>query len=494
MSMFNFTILAKIILNPLVYEFSIKYDIGLTEYNYKANIDNYRFISRFPRWSSASNTFFSNTSKVLSPSLETYSAILAKVQNIAVNNINKEFGYSDSYNIYIAPPEIKVPKSILSDEGLLTHIGEHNTVSISDYPITRVNLIEDDSIMETQSVDPPIIFIVPYYIFIQSDLASIDNPINIIVYGVDIDGHEVSEIFNLLSNEYTISSIKYKLITRIIGDNYQILNSLDLNPIGNQISYVNDFGPQKRVTESNGNYIQPRFTVENNYITVINSNSITNTEVSKFLLSREPDKIFISNLLDIIYLKDNILYSSKFYYDIVNKNQYNSTYNNNDFINIDSETPIIGETIKIKINTELIGSFYGKRKFKIKKITGQSIVYIDLNGDVLDENIWIEFTDKQSHYYINKEIEENIDITYVLKIPFVDQEYCAGYYFNNLPEFKLASDIDDIKFQNHELIIYKDDKQYILDCIRPFFTSTKSSDNLSLLVFDRDYQELAINV
>lgn len=448
-----------------------------------------------PKWSSAYNNHFSNMAKLLAPTNEGFSSIIGRAQEILVNN-NPEvpFGYQSTYWKYIAPINVKLTKNILTEDGLVSYIGEFDDTLINDFPVTKINSVPTEQIIFNEAIVFPYVFIEPSYVFIRVSGSNFDTPNTIIIYGLDIDGVELSESIDFFSNQYVISAFKYKAITRIVGENYELTDRLDCDPSSDQISYTNSYGPQKRITTLEGEYFQPGFVVENNYIYVNNGNKFANNEVYKFTLLNTPDKIFISNTLDIFYTHNGLLCTSKMYQDYVELSQYNSTFNNNDFIVVDNVNPSINDTVLISVNIDLISKLYSNGKFRIRVISEDPDKYIDLQGQDTIENKWFGINETGLKSYIPYIVLSESAVTFVLEILNSNQEYTAGYYFNNLPEFRHFDQVDDLFFKNNELLIEKAGVITKLDLVRPFFMSSKTDTNIPLLIFAKNYEGINLNV
>jgi hypothetical protein len=486
----NFTLPYTLYFNQYNFNFTLPYSVNLADFYFKSNLDNSRFRSNFPKWSSTYQNYFANTSKLIQPILESYSGVLGNIsEKLAINVANPDFSFAQNYYYYVGPPNLAIPNNILTEQGLVTYIGESDITYPGDFVATKANLISVELPIFKETVNIPAVFSYPTYVFVRVLNASILNPAHLVIYGTNKEGIETSESITLPSEEFTITMNSYLSITRIICDvAVEIVNYIDCS---SNISYATIYGPQKKVTRLNGNYFQPGFTLGGNSLYLNDSNSIAREEIFKFILNRQPDKIFISHLLDVFYLKSNVLYSSKLYLDYQNKEQYNSTYNNNDFIFINNETPDVGDNLNITLNYPLIKSIYGGRLFRLKVISNNVTSFIDLSGNLGTENTWLIPSNIGSKINVPY-VATSDDTTFVLEFQTGNQSYCAGYYYNKLPEFILANNISDIFFKDSDLYITQAGNLFKLHPIRPYYTSSKFFNSV-VLIFTENYSTLNFN-
>lgn len=467
------------------FEFTTSYSVEGIDIDYRANLDNARFLSRFPKWSSANTNYFSNAAKIVAPILEQQSSVLGNLfERITLNTRGSEIGYREKLYYLILPNSTKIPDYVLTDKGPVKYIGEEATSYVGDWLASKATIVDTDNpvLKETITTVPAILF-QEANLFVRNADACIENPVTLVLYGVDTKGRELTEIITLASSEFYCTQNQYKAVTRVLcSETYELKTYLDTET---DHSFNHTVGPQKRVTNINGDYFQPAFYLDEQYLYINNSNNLSKPEVFKFELQREPDKLFITNLLDVIYLVGTDVYSSKLYLDYVNKKQYNSTYNNNDFIVIDAETPSVDDTVTVTINTKAIAALYGESQFRIK-VLDSTESYVDAYGATAIENFWNSSTNFGEKVYFTYDVEDNTDTTFVLEIYNQLQEYTCGYYFNKLPEVKIATNASDLFYKNHKLFIDTDKE---LQLHRRVCTSALRNGSL-VLIFNENFEEI----
>lgn len=454
----------------------------------KQNLDNSRFMSYMPAWSSANQNHFSNTAKTLAPMLESYSSMIGDLGEKMVNNIQDgDFGWATNYYYYQGPPNWNFPATITTEQGVVSYIGEQGISFMGDYVATQATTTPIIYPVFKESLTVPCVLFGESYIFVGCTLASIQNPVLVTIYGTNDQGTESSEQITLISNGYYVTINKYRAITRLLSDiPVTITSYLDTE---SNFSYNPVFGPQKRTTRPDGTYFQPIFEIDQSYLLVLDSNTIGNEQMFRFKLNRVPDHLFVSTLLDVYYTSAGNLYVTKLHLDYVGKSQYNSTYNNNDFIFVGDPNQEEGAPTHLTINSPLLSTVYGGYKFRIKTVTSSGFGYIDLSGNTTDENTWFDVTTYSKTSIIINKVFGNVDTTFVLQIYNGNQDYCAGFYFNTLPDYQIATGVSDMFFKNRNLYINQNDVISTITPVRPYYTSAGLFNSIAL-VFSQDYQTL----
>lgn len=471
--------------------FDLSYTVDTLETIYKTNLDNSRFMSNLPAWSTAYNSFFSNTAKLMDPMFGKFSGITGNIAEVMVNNLKEyEFGYQKDYYYYITPPNFTPPVNIKTEGGILSYIGEYGTSFLGNYPITAINLVAHSTpIFKDQITSTPIVLSQVSNIYFQCPDACVEGPVYFSMYGINEEGVSISEQVVMVSNDTYVSMNKYKAITRYISsDTTNIYTYIDCST---QLSYTNSFGPQKFIADSTGNYIQPVFTLDGQYLKILNGNNLGNAEISTYYLNKVPTKAFVSSLFDVFYLNGTDLYSSKLYNDIT-KLQYNSSYNNNDFIYLNVDQPKVGDVIKIGIKMQNVIQTYGTNAIRLTAITNGTPTNIDLNGDPTTSN-QMTVPNSVNFLYIPYTVTSTDDTQFVLTIAQSNQQYAAGYYFNTVPEYHLASNVTDMFFKNNELFIEVSGNVYSINPTRPFFMSS-TTNGMNVVILPSNYSEIDFNV
>ena len=465
------------VLSSNILQFEVPYtsEHGILRYT---NMDIKRTLSYFPKWSSAYKNHFSNTSKFLSPIFERISFHTNDLDEIVANNNTMHKYPSFEYKSKIRKIlTIRSPDYISTEFGYCFNLGENSSMSLDSVQIGALHKIAADPItiinQDVYSGENKIRMSRPSTVYVKSDRASIQSIEVILITGIDYRGKHITEEITLDSALAVESINRYHVILNISG-NTDIINIT--NAIDNQISYTDNTLLPKRITNSNGRYFTPLFDVDGLTLSVLNGDSIARNEEYKFLLPFEPDQILISNLLDVLLLKDNKVYSSKMFLDYNDLGQENSSINNNEMIWIEDENAMPGTTSMLTINTALLKSEHGEASIRVSISNDGNTYYLDGARNISPvKDSWINLSNTGDRVSIGINVSNSKEYVFGLEVSVSAHKFYAMIY-QNLLDFSVISDDVSTMFIHNKRLYFKDlaNKTYDVKPIRLGFTTDES--------------------
>jgi len=456
-----------------------------------SNMDIYRFLTYFPKWSSSYNNFYSNTSKFLSPQMERISFIVDDLDEIISNNrtVNDNilFGHRKER---IKLLTIDIPDYIKTEYGYCINLGEASTISLESIPIGAIKKTTTHNINKVsyrvyagaQNIRLPRPSTM--YIKIENNRRA-DNQF-VVLNGIDKYGVFITEKVYVETTVPIETINEYLVINRIVGNDNEIIIS---NYIEDDISHSDISSIDKRIASKRGIYFVPEFEVYNSTLLIRNADTISKNEEFKFKLPFEPDSILISSLLDVLLLKDNILYSSKLMLDYYEISPPGSSVNNNSFIWIDDENTEVGTLTSVTVNTKLIKSESFATNIRVAIINGDTKLYLNKSGALVESpDTWISLANTGNRIIISINIDNELPYIFELSENTRQLPYHAMIYQNSIIPIKIDNNVDSIYFHNKELHIKNLDLEtYKVDPIRLGFTT---DDRFSYLQYEFDNMEL----
>lgn len=437
-----------------------------------SNMDIHRFLSGFPQWSSAYKNHFSNSSKILSPLLESISNGINTVDTIFADVFDsREFGFQDKA-YYL--PSFGIPSSVISEHGNCEYIGEFGFASLEAFPISKIEqdisiIPEDKSLVEILSINQAFVLDKPAVLYIKAN-ANLAEQCVVILKGYNEKVEYIEETIVISQITPVETNTTFKSITEVISDKPITISTLiNLDTIH---SYSKRSNVQKRITNTRGEYISPMFVIDNNDIYIHSGDTISNGDAYRFYSEHVPEKLYVNNLLDVIYLNNSKLYASKLSLDYSSISQYNSSVNVNDFIIVDNENTHIGETCYVTIKIDKILNDYPDLNFiRLIAKNNDTILYLDRDLNLTpDKDTWVPLTYGQNYIRFGVEIENNLPYEFIIDIG--NHSFAAMTYVNKLTPTEIATDISDILIYNGNLLAkYNDDKYYRINPIRLAYMS-----------------------
>lgn len=441
----------------VLYENIIKFFIpfisehGILRYS---NMDITRTLSYFPKWSSAYKNHFSNSSKILSPIFERVSFHTNDIDEIMASNntIHKYPSYEYKSKIRKILT-INSPDYIATELGHCFNLGENSSMSLDSVQIGAFNRSAADPISiiseEVFSGENKIRLSRPSTVYVKSSQASIQSTEVILIAGIDFRGKHITEEI-VLDSALAVESInRYHVILSISGNS----NIIEIrNAIEDDISYTDNTLLPKRITNRNGRYFTPLFTVEGKTLGVLNGDSIARNEEYKFLLPFEPDQVVISNLLDVILLKDNKIYSSKMFLDYHDLKQDNSSVNNNEMLWVEDENAVPGTATTLTINTSLLKSEHGSASVRISISNSGNTYYIDSARNVSSiKDSWIDLSKTGDRVSIGLDVQNDDQYIFGLEVSNSAHKFYAMIYQNKLDFSLVDEDVSTIFIHDKKL-------------------------------------------
>lgn len=466
--------------NILTYNMSYLQDRVPDPYN---NMDIHRFLSYMPKWSTAYKSFYSNYSKLISPIMEGLSMKIDDVDNLLENNLNiddkNHFGYrAEEYEIVT----LNIPNLIRTEHGFCSYIGEHGQASLETSPIKSITKRDPEHFSkESYTVgqdSSSISFSFSSNLYVKDEVASIDSPSTVVLVGIADDGTSIIETMSFISPMCRETINKFKAVFKILTEReITISNYIDLSV---DYSFENSINMQKRIANTRGGYFAPLFELDGKSILVLNGNEGSKRDEHKIELPVIPERLFITNLLDIVYLYNNSLYASKMMLDYYTVSAPNSSTNNNMFIYLDNENTSVDNSVEVVIDIDRIRSNLGSKSIRVKLENGDSVMYIDSSTSLVESpNTWLSLANAADRIVFSIPIE-NTD-PYTISVSFDNRadEMIAMNALNSPSFFKIADNINDIFIYDKELWCENDDTSFnIVDPVRLGFTSSHNRIHL----------------
>ena len=442
-------------LNGVDYVFKAPFEADHGKLIY-SNMDIFRFLTYFPKWSSVYNSHYTNTSKLISPALERLSFMMSGIDEVMANdNSNTDhipFGYKDYTRSILT---ITKPDFINTEYGFCANLGESSSMSLDSIPIGAIhkNLVSPIvKVRETMYAgDIRIRFPRPSVAYIYSERGSLESVEEVVVTGVNKLGQFINELVVIDSSVPIETVNEFMLITRISGNTGEIEIS---NYIDDRISWTERSTMGKRIVSHSGVYFNPRFDVTGTSLFISNGDKFSKNEEFKFSLPFEPDKILISNLLDVIVLKDQSLYSSKLMLDYYDLDSPGSSVNHNSFIWVDDENTAIGSSARLTINTDLIKKDSNATSIRISIRNGDAYEYLSEEGTlVASSDTWIRLSKAGNR--ISFDIPIQNDLPYICSLEDNSRIFplYAMVYQNKIHLSKIDENITDMFIHNRELYV-----------------------------------------
>lgn len=422
-----------------------------------ANMDIHRFLSAMPYWSSAYSNFFSNYSKMVSPVMSGVSSNLDTVDSVYTYFFSDNlFGYP-KMQYYV--PTFGTPSSVVTDLGPCEYIGEYGSCSLESYPISALRqatdptLVLEDIDFEGMTIINPIMTTDAINLFVRCPTASVETPVLVELMGYDEDLNKCSESFVFSSNIATISSIKYRVVYEIrTSESIIIKSSMDLAEAN---SFSSKGGFSARIAKISGEYFDPYFYLEDNILHVKDGRSFARPDIFRFELDNIPEKIFITNLLDVLYLFENSIYSAKLSLDYYSISQPNSSANVNDFISIDDENTPVGDICTATVDIgKLLSEYTETNSIRIYIKNNGTKLYIDKNlAPTAESDTWIPVSYDQKKIRVQVSVEESTPYEFFLELDKDKKVFTAMTYVNLLSETEIETGIEDIALYDGKFLV-----------------------------------------
>jgi hypothetical protein len=458
----------------ITYDFTLNSITTLSEYQY-SNMDIHRFLSYFPKWSSANKNFYSNASKMLSPLLERVSHSADRYDTYIENNSTDgvHFGFRE-YEYEIV--STSVPRLIRTEYGVCPYVGEHSSFSLESIPVRAIKEEEAFKFVKekytVEFLSSPIVFTYGSHLFIKDSTAALDSASQVILVGIDEDGKRIKETLLLISPTPVETINKFRAIYKVVSSGeIEIMTYLDLE---NDTSFSNGINLQKRITTRDGTYFDPNFNLEDNVLYILNGNSISRKDEYRFYFNQAPSKYFINNLLDVIHLRGTDLYASKLMLDYYNLGSTNSSTNNNGFIYLEDENTVIGEDLNVVVNMGKVMDEYGPASIRLAIRNGEEVKYLSSNLQLVDDkNTWLQVGNTSRQIIFSIPVTNTDPYIVELKISNRSDPLYAMGYMNNMDEYKISSNVSDIFIYNKDLWKMSTTGEYYkLSPVRLGFTSS----------------------
>lgn len=459
-----------------------------------SNMDIYRYLTYFPKWSSSYVNFFSNSSKLISPQLDRISVMMDTLDEILANNNpaneNVPFGYKEEW---IRILTVNVPDYIKTEYGYLSNLGSVSTASIDNMVIQNIDKKTSHNIQKVSENifggKHRITLRTPSTLYIKSLSFPKSKNKKVVLNGVSSDGEFITEsvVLDISGSVQTVN--KYFIVSRVACEDIEINIS---NYIEDDISYTDKSLLEKRMVNRDGVYFTPIFSVDGRILLINNGDKVSINEEFKFELPFEVDTILINNLLDVIMLKDNVVYSSKLMLDYRGISSPGSSVNNNSYIVVDDENAEIGSSVNVSINTELLKAQSNASHIKVSILNEGVKEYLLSNGTLTtDKDTWLELGKTGDRIILSVNISNSNTYVFELEENTRKESFYAMIYQNKIIETVIGYDVDNIFFHNSKLYFQETNLDtFLIDPIRMGFIS---EGRYSYIQHDFNQTELVYN-
>jgi hypothetical protein len=446
------------------YQFVLDFNINLF-YRDQLNTDTMRLMSYLPKWSSANKNFLSNFSKVNSPYGDTISNMFFDMANIITVNLSTEsfFEYPTAlYSSVLVSP----PLYIKIDNKNFENIGYAKSSSILNYPIS--------SIKEEKIVYPSKLSFIKNraevfdgkllskdcIIYIQPTSA-ISNPEIITIFGFNSEGSEISESLVLINTNAISTKLKYKFITDI-SSNVDLKVSTYISTDSCH-SFRSSLLHPKRIANNNGAFFDPVINIDVNSIEINQELGLNKSTIRRFYCENNIDNLFVSNLMDILYLSGGRLFAAKPRLRVETPIDINSSYNNNDVVYIDNSSPIIGEVVNFTIDINKAANIFDSENIQILVTHGDNKYFVTQDvGLSTSKDTWIKLSNRKANISFGFPINDLDDITVKVYSYGFASYFCAGSHVDYINSYHLMDNVDDMIIFNNKLVVEKDSQFFEL--------------------------------
>lgn len=458
------------------FNFTTKFQANLYPRD-QLNTDINRFMSYMPKWSSANKNFLSNYCKVNAPLADTISNMFFDMACISVSNISSEPFFEYPTELY-ASVHVDEPIYAEKDSIKYENAGYVNAASILNYPITRI-------VSEDRGFVSKISFVINANSNFQGTLLSKNSIVYvkplvqvselkfIEIFGLDENGNDIHESLSIVNSNIVASKFKYKYIRDIYADmDVKVSTYIDTS---SEHVFRSGILPPKRIANQFGAFFDPIISVVDNTVEFSEELGLNKSTVRRFSVENQIDNLFVTNLLDIIYLSEGDLYACKPRLRVEAKVNINSSYNNNDIVYVDNASPKIGESIYFTVDTDKALAAFDSTQIQVCVIHGEDQFFITQSvGQSLSKDTWIELANRKSNITFGLPVIDDKDIVVKVYGYGFMSYFCAGGHVDQIDSYKIAEDVDDFFIYNNSLYIERNDLFYKPKLSRLCFTFDNS--------------------
>lgn len=450
----------------------------LTEFGYsagyqrqEANLDVHKLLSYFPKWSLSNKSYLSNAAKIFSPVNDGIENIYFDSEAIVYNNIAIAPDFETPSSCYRSV-YTDLKQSHTTTVANIVNTGSVKISSLMNAPITKVLASEDVNGLEVYEFEydpneygvarPLKVLNLDCVLYIKQaqDFTETEYPFIVEVSGHTVAGDYITESITIASPHVYATHNRFKIITAI-NSTYRLTVSNRLN-LSDSHSYTN-YGRVKRAASISGGLFEPIIDKTENSLSV---NGFTDSSVIDIFRFNSVDMshLYVSNYMDVIGYANSKLYVGKLHLPVELNLNINSSYNNNQFVYVDSETSIIGESVQFTINLDNIKEIFGDNYIQILVERGSDKTYItDEVYGVADSNTWINQSVKKSSIVFTVPLEDNTPILVRLYVAHLEEYFCAGTILPQV-HYKIfnTNDLTGID-EDYEPLLLLNNKLMLLD-------------------------------
>lgn len=364
--------------------------------------------SYFPKWSLPYQSIYANASKILYPASSIINTTIQKVEDIYCNRYRdnklesistmymfKKFG--DISSIY-GSKSVVIKENGEKEEHLgkiqYSHLGDYATSNVFAYPITGVSLeeskynplmqefsIETDGV-HLKHVDRVFMEDICLYVSLvdthEGDLVDTET----ILYGVNSEGHQITETVYLYNNVATETFNKFRCLVKVSSRlKVNVSSTVDTSVIH---SVENFYTSPKRVVLPNGRYAVPKLKRDGVSYLIHDDEGPIDLPIAKCDSPNSARFMFLTSKMDIIMMdENNDIHSMKPSPSIDLVKNINGSLNNNKYVLVHEERTEVGEDIVAEINCAKLIRDENATMIRISVENEGDISYVNANGDLV---------------------------------------------------------------------------------------------------------------
>lgn len=407
------------------------------------NLELHKFLSSFPKWSFANQSFLSNAAKISEPAFNRLMETQAYAVYMAAANMMNGATTTEFLSKMFKVPFVKEPKEIITDVGVFENSGMAIENWFDSYPITNAYLMPAKIFNFTYRYVPDAPFVrFSMPLETKLNITTTDNEASeMALVGINSKGKVIKESLSVLPHVSSTTVNRYRMIIGVYSN-----SSIDISTTPKTDSYRSGYVDFKRIVGMNGVYFEPKFVIDETDKNVIVVQNGVKDEY-RFTLPHIIDKFLVTENLDIIYLSGDSLYCSKPYLDTRLNIGITSTFNNNEICSSNGSDVVAGGEVVFSVNND-----------KIKKLSSLFYLrindqYVDIYGNILASKKSINAKDVPDVFLIKKTKQDSENIILSVEIENIEEVFQCGTISNKIDSYLILNNVLDVLSYNGKVHI-----------------------------------------